>query len=112
MVKEQIILDRGDIVWIDFNPTKGHEQSGLRPGVVISPIQYNSLSDLALVCPMTSKRKGYIFEVETEGPNGKSFVLTDQIRSVDIKERIKEKDGKLKESEINEILAKISMLFR
>lgn len=89
MVKKPEIPKRGDIVWIDFSPTKGHEQSGLRPAVVISSIEYNSFSGLVLVCPMTSKRKGYFFEVPIEGPKIKSFVLSDQIRSFDIRERIK-----------------------
>ena len=112
MVKNFTTIERGDIVWIDFSPTKGHEQRGLRPAVVISPELYNSLSGLILACPMTSKHKNYSFEVVIDGPKGKSFVLADQIRSFDIKERVKKIDGKLKESEINEILAKSSTLFQ
>ncbi len=112
MVKNATILERGDIVWIDFDPTKGHEQSGLRPAVIISPSSYNSFSGIVLVCPMTSRRKDYFFEVPIEGPKGKSFVLADQIRSVDIKERVKKKEGRLTESEINMILAKASVLFK
>ena len=112
MVKNLLIPERGDIVWIDFSPTKGHEQSGLRPAVVISPRQYNSFSGLALVCPMTSKHKDYFFEVLVQGPKGKSFVLADQVRSFDIKERIKKTTGKISEIEINEILARASTLFK
>lgn len=107
-----MILERGDIVWINFSPTKGHEQSGLRPAVVISALKYNSFSGLVLVCPMTSKCKDYFFEVPIEGSQGKSFILTDQIRSFDIKERVIKKTGKISESEINEMLAKISVLFQ
>ncbi len=112
MVKKSETIERGDVIWINFPPTKGHEQSGLRPAVVISPVEYNSFSGLVLACPMTTKHKDYFFEVAIEGPKGKSFVLVDQIRSIDIKERIKKKDGKLKESEINEILAKVSVLLQ
>jgi mRNA interferase MazF len=111
MVKNKNI-ERGDIVWIDFSPTKGHEQSGLRPAVVISPLSYNSLSGLVVVCPMTKKCKDYIFEVEVQGPQGKSFVLADQIRTFDIQERVKRTTGKLDESEIHEILAKAGVLFQ
>lgn len=112
MVKEYLILDRGDIVWIDFSPTKGHEQSGLRPAVVVSPLEYNSMFKFALVCPMTTKLKKYAFSVEVQGPNGPSFVLADQIRSFDIKERIQKITGKVSELEINEILARASTLFK
>jgi mRNA interferase MazF len=112
MVKKLLILERGDIVWIDFSPTKGHEQSGLRPAVVISTTKYNSFSGLVLVCPMTSKRKNYFFEVAVKGPKERSFVLADQIRSFDIKERIKKTTGKVSTLEINEILARASVLFQ
>ena len=112
MVKNYTIPERGDIVWIDFSPTKGHEQSGLRPAVVLSIGKYNSFSGLVVVCPVTSKRKDYFFEVAIEGPKGKSFVLADQIRTFDITERIKKTTGKISESEINEVLAKVSVLFK
>lgn len=112
MVKNLTIPERGDIVWIDFSPTKGHEQSGLRPAVVISPTKYNSFSGLILACPMTNKHKNYFFEVEIEQPQGKSFVLADQIRTFDTKERIKKTTGKVSLSEINEILARTCILFK
>ncbi len=112
MVKKVLILERGDVAWIDFSPTKGHEQSGLRPAVVLSPANYNAMSGLVLACPMTTKSKGYFLEVAIDGPKGRSFVLADQIRSVDIKDRVKKKDGRLKDSEINEILAKALVLFQ
>ncbi len=112
MVKNNSILERGDIVWVDFNPTKGREQSGLCPAVVVSPGAYNSMSGMAIICPMASKSKGFLFEVEVVGPKGKSFVLTDQFRSVDIKERIEKQSGKVSEYEMSEILAKISVLLQ
>ncbi len=111
MVKNLQILEKGDVVWIDFSPTKGHEQSGLRPAVVVSSTEYNSFSNLVLVCPITSKQKNYIFEVAVNIGKNKSFVLCDQVRSFDVKERIKRKTGKLTETEIDEILAKVLVLF-
>ena len=112
MVKSHVILERGDIVWIDFSPTKGHEQSGLRPAVIISPLQYNSFSNIVIVCPMTSKTKNYPFEVAVDGPDGKSFVLCDHVRSFDIKKRVEKITGKVSELEMNEILARASTLFK
>jgi mRNA interferase MazF len=79
-------LGKGAIVWLDLTPTKGHEQSGKRPAVVLSPQQYNEKVGLMLVCPITSKKKGYPFEVEVKG-RIKGVVLVDQIRSVDWQER-------------------------
>lgn len=76
--------ERGDIVWLDFSPQAGSEQAGRRPALVLSPAAYNRKAGLALMCPITSRVKGYPFEVvlprelETTG-----VVLTDQIKSVD-----------------------------
>lgn len=116
MVRNFLIPERGDIVWIDFSPTKGHEQSGLRPAVVVSTGEYNSFTGLVIVCPVTSKHKDYFFKVVIEKSQGglqrKSFVLSDQIRSFDIKERVKKTTSKVSEREINEILARASTLFK
>ena len=55
--------DAGDIVWIDFDPQAGHEQAGHRPALVLSPRRYNALRGMMVCCPMTSRIKGYPFEV-------------------------------------------------
>ena len=79
---------------------------------MISPTKYNSFSGLVLVCPVTSKRKDYFFEVQIEGLKEKSFILADQIRTFDIKERIKKTTGRVSDIEINEILARVATLFK
>lgn len=56
--------ERGDLVWIDLDPQTGREQRGRRPAVVVSPAVYNARSPLAWLCPVTSKKKGYPFEVD------------------------------------------------
>ena len=61
MVKDYI-PERADVVWLDFSPQAGHEQAGRRPALVLSPFSYNQ-NGMALVCPITSKIKGYPFEV-------------------------------------------------
>jgi mRNA interferase MazF len=55
--------ERGDIAWLSFDPQAGHEQAGRRPALVISPSEYNRRTGLMLVCPITNKVKGYLFEV-------------------------------------------------
>ena len=75
---------RGDVVWLSFDPRAGHEQRGRRPALVLSPLAYNRRVGLALLCPITSRRKGYPFEVSL--PPGLPIagaVLTDQVRSLD-----------------------------
>ena len=78
------VPDRGDLIWLDFDPQSGHEQAKTRPALVLSPRRYNQLSRLALVCPVTSHPKGYPFEVllpDTLTVRG--VVLCDQVRSLD-----------------------------
>lgn len=76
--------DRGDLVWLNFSPQAGHEQAGHRPALVLSPERYNGRSSVALFCPITSRVKGYPFEVALP-PAGKitGVVLADQVRSLD-----------------------------
>ena len=56
--------DAGDIVWLTFDPQVGREQAGRRPALVLSPVSYNRKSGLAIVCLITSRLKGYPFEVQ------------------------------------------------
>jgi len=95
---------RGDVVWLDFGPTSGHE--GHRPAVVISPEEYNTASGLMLVCPMTTKKKDYPFEVV----EAKSVVLVDQIHSVDWRARNARKKGKVSEQAIKEVQRLLGLL--
>jgi mRNA interferase MazF len=76
--------ERGDLVWLQFNPQAGSEQSGHRPALVISPKSYNQRVGLALMCPITSRIKGYPFEVELpRGMGTEGAILCDQIKSLD-----------------------------
>ena len=61
------VPDRGDLIWLTFDPQAGHEQAGRRPALVLSPAAYNERSRLASVCPVTTRRKGYPFEVVLPG---------------------------------------------
>jgi mRNA interferase MazF len=82
---------RGDIVWITMNSMPGHEQSGRRPALVLSPSAYNGKVGLAILCPITSRVKGYPFEVRVpEGLPVRGVVLADQARSLDWRARTAE----------------------
>lgn len=82
MVERPYVPDTGDVVWLTFTPQAGHEQTGRRPALVLSPRSYNEKTSLALFCPITSRVKGYPFEVSL--PNAgpiTGVVLADQIRA-------------------------------
>ena len=82
------VPDRGDVVWLEFDPQAGHEQAGQRPALVISPRAYNGRTGLALLCPITTRVKGYPFEVVLP-PDlpAEGCVLSDQVKSLDWRAR-------------------------
>ncbi|NOX61272.1 MAG: endoribonuclease MazF [Chloroflexi bacterium] len=105
------IPDRGDIVWISFNPQAGHEQAGRRPALVLSPASYNGRVGLALLCPITTKAKGYPFEVELRGNLAiRGVVLSDQIKSLDWRIRSAEFVCKLPEENVQQVLNRLMLL--
>ena len=105
------IPNRGDIVWITFNPQAGHEQAGRRPALVLSPAAYNGKVGLAILCPITSQIKGYPFEVLIpEGLKISGAILSDQVKSLDWRARQAELVCKLPPSTIDEALQKLNTL--
>lgn len=87
MPARNYVPDRGDAVWITFDPATGHEQRGARPALVVTPRAYNARAGLAIVCAITSitsSSKGYPFEVRIpEGLKVAGTVLADQVRTID-----------------------------
>lgn len=80
------VPDAGDIVWLQFDPQAGHEQAGHRPALVLSPARYNAARGMMICCPMTSRIKGYVFEVVV-ARDPPSAVLADQVKSLDWRAR-------------------------
>jgi mRNA interferase MazF len=103
--------NRGDIVWVIFNPQAGHEQAGRRPALVLSPEAYNSKVGLAILCPITSQIKGYPFEVLIpDGLKISGAILSDQLKSLDWKVRQAELICKLPSATVDEVLQKLNTL--
>lgn len=111
MVTSAYLPDCGDFIWLTFDPQAGHEQSGRRPALVLSPKAYNQKSGLALVCPVTNQTKGYPFEVPIPGDCGiNGVILADHVKSVDWKARRAVKIGLCPTEVVNETLARLAPL--
>lgn len=106
---KRYVPDAGDIVWLHFDPQAGHEQAGHRPALVLSPAAYNSKTGLMLCCPMTTKIKGYPFEVEIAGSR-EGAALADQVKSLDWQVRKATLKGKASVAELDEVKTKIAAL--
>ena len=103
------VPDIGDIVWLQFDPQAGHEQAGHRPALVLSPARYNGPRGMMVCCPMTSRSKGYPFEV-VEGRDPVSVVLADQVKNLDWRARKAVKKGDISKAALAEVQAKIRAL--
>ncbi|MBX9989337.1 type II toxin-antitoxin system PemK/MazF family toxin [Phreatobacter oligotrophus] len=77
------LIHAGDVYWVDFDPTKGSEQAGARPALVISDVAYNRRSDLVIVCPITRNTRPWPTKiVMVDEPDIEGAVLVDQVRSL------------------------------
>lgn len=109
--KSSYTPNRGDVVWLTFDPQAGHEQAGIRPAVVLSPQGYNERSSLIVVVPVTRQIKGYPFEVVLPADLPVSgAVLSDQIKSVDWRARDARLICSLPQTILNNILQRAGAL--
>jgi mRNA interferase MazF len=84
----EYVPERGDIVEIDFDPQVGYEQAKRRPALILSADQYNKRMGLAILCPITTKNKGFPWSVKIpDGLPVVGLVLSHQIKSFDWRER-------------------------
>lgn len=107
----EYVPDVGDIVWLQFDPQAGHEQAGHRPALVLTPARYNTRRGMMICCPMTSKIKGYVFEVlVSETPP--SAILADQMKSLDWRARRAVRKGAVSPQVLAEVQAKVKALLQ
>ena len=78
-------MRQGDIIWLDFNPTKGREQAGCRPALVISRTSFNEKRNLVFVCPITTKTRPLRFHVLLDDrTTTQGDVICEQVRVIDL----------------------------
>ena len=111
MSRRPYVPERGDLAWLSFHPQAGREQTGHRPALILSPLEYNRAVGLAVVCPITNRAKGYPFEValppdlEVTG-----VVLADHVKSLDWRARRARRAGSAPSSVMAEVLGKLHAL--
>lgn len=104
------VPNRGDIIWIDFDPAVGHEQAHKRPALVLSPELFNRLIKLVFLAPITSKVKGLPFEVALKDTKTEGVVLCHQVRTMDYIARGIEYIEKAPKGVVLEALSKVAVL--
>jgi mRNA interferase MazF len=105
---------RGEIWMVDLNPTRGHEQAGVRPALVVSVDTFNhGPAGLAVVLPVTSREKGIPLHVPVDPPEGglsmRSFVKTEDVRSVAV-ERLNRRLGSVSDATMAQVADRLRIL--
>ena len=106
------VPEAGDIAWLDFDPQAGHEQRRRRPALVLTDQAYNRASGLAMVCPLTSKRKPYPFALPVTVDRVEGAVLVDHLKSLDWEARRVAFHSKADMELLNKVRAYIAVLLR
>jgi len=97
---------KGDFITVAFDPQSGHEQKGRRPALVVSNDLFNRHTGLAIVCPVTSTRRGFPFHIEIAGdPKVAGFVMVERAKSIDFRARRAKRIGKASSALLDEVLA-------
>jgi len=81
------MIKQGSIIMLDLNPTKGHEQAGYRPALVVSNADFNHASNLIWVCPITNTNRGKPMDVPLKGTETTGCVLCEHVRAFDLTNR-------------------------
>lgn len=111
MVEKAYIPQRGDIIKLNFDPQKGREQAGYRPAFVVSSLPFNQTTGLAMVCPITSRRKGLMLEVDLlENMETEGVVLVFQLKTVDWRARAVKFIDSSSEDLIQEIITRLETI--
>lgn len=103
-------MKRGQIILLNFSPASGHEQKGYRPAVVLSHALHNEKTGLIVICPITSKIKGYNFEVEINTKKVKGVAIANQVRTIDISARKYKVADSISDDVLSKIVQKLKLV--
>lgn len=107
-----MIPNKGEIIIVDFDPTKGHEQKGSRPAIVISNTLFNKKTRFLLVAPITSTVRNDPFEVIIKTKKTKGVILSHQIRIIDgLARKIKVVDI-APDNVLAEVIKKVDLIYK
>lgn len=109
-------MKRGDVYWVSLNPSRGHEQAGFRPVVIVSPEAFNVASGVPIVLPITNggafaQRIGFAVVLNDDTLPITGLIRCDQPRALDLRERQGQYLASLPMHLVNEMVAKVQVLF-
>ncbi len=103
--------EAGDLIWTDFDPRVGREQSGRRPALVVSPMEFCRTTEFAIVCPITSRVRPFGTSVVLPpGSPVSGEILTSHVHSIDTLARPISPAGKVPAAILEDVRSKLSAL--
>jgi mRNA interferase MazF len=107
-----MLFDQGDIITVDFNPTRGHEPQNLRPAVVVSSSDFNISTSMTIVCPISNvESKFFLHEPMPAGYDIQGSIIMEQARAIDLDARGAKKVGHIEFSELEPVLICLRSFF-
>jgi len=108
-------MDRGEIWLVSLDPIAGHEQSGKRPVLIVSPALFNTVTRLPIVVPVTSggnfaRAAGFTVSLDDAGTKTTGVIRCDQPRTLDMEARNGIRLERIPENVINEVLARLEAI--
>jgi mRNA interferase MazF len=91
---------QGEIILTNFDPTKGHEQAGYRPALVVSNADFGGASNLTWICPITNTNRKKPMDIPLTGTKTTGYILCEHLRAVDLQNRGYTQTGDLLPKEI------------
>jgi mRNA-degrading endonuclease toxin of MazEF toxin-antitoxin module len=109
-------MRRGEIWQVELDPTRGHEQQGRRPVLIVSPDAFNRVTRVPIVLPITgggnfARTAGFAVSLMGAGTNTTGVVRCDQPRALDLNERGARRLESVPDAIIDEVLAKLAPIF-
>ena len=107
-----MVYEQGDIIEVNFDPTKGHEQAKTRPALVVSTYQFNRCNSMTIVCPISWRMKPFfLHEPLPDNADADGCVIMEQVRAIDLDSRPSRKIGHLDADSLRHILTCIRSFF-
>jgi mRNA-degrading endonuclease toxin of MazEF toxin-antitoxin module len=109
-------MRRGDIYLADLDPVEGHEQWGTRPVLIVSPDEFNALTKVPIVLPITSggnfaRTAGFAVSLDGCGTRTTGAVRCDQPRALDLRARSGKRLEKAPPAVMDDVLARLAAIF-
>jgi len=91
---------QGEIILTNFDPVKGHEQSGYRPALVVSNADFGKASNRIWICPITNTNRKKPMDIPLQGTKTTGYILCEHLRAVDLQCRGYNQTGDILPKEI------------